>query len=287
MPAGRLKLPAKKMGLPLEGGNSNLRFSPNGKHLAYVRISRNGKTSLCVRDLEKGQDRPIPFDLQSLYPQWSLDGKEIFVKGQDWQNRRGIYKVSTQTWDVAPMSDQEVPRSNVVVSPDGRMLFIALWEGMSMNRILVRDLEKATDKELLSQGGTQPLSIALSPDGRWLAFVNREIERHLKIIPATGGEPRTLCTWSQRGHPSDPVWTKDGGNILFSKNVKKELWSISIDGGEPLKLGESNSSIDAPDIHPDGHQIAFSSMTRAGSSGVWVMENFLPKNDPVKKQREQ
>ena len=287
---GRLKLPAKKMGLPVEGGNSNPRFSPNGKHLAYMRVSQDGKTSLCLRDLEKGGERLIPSALRFLRPQWSSDGKEIFVKGQDWQGRLGIYRVSTQTLDVTPIveAERDELEGGVIISPDGKVLFLRRWESMSINRILVRDLEKTTDKELFRQGGTQPLDIALSPDGRWLAFADRENDRHLKIIPATGGEPRTLCTWSQTGgQSSDPVWTPDGRNILFLKNRNRELWSISIDGGEPQNLGESDSRIGAPDIHPGGHQIAFSSVSSGGSSGIWVMENFLPKGDPEKKQREQ
>jgi Tol biopolymer transport system component len=253
-----------------------------------MRISQDGKTSLCVRDLEKGQDRAIPFDLRFLYPQWSLDGKEIFVKGQDWQNRMRMYRVAFESLDVAPILELGGSDIDVIISPNGKELFLVRWEGMSVNRILARNLGNGSEKELLRQQGTQPLSLALSPDGRWLALVNRESDRHLEIIPAAGGEPRTLCTWSQSGgHPSDPFWTKDGRNILISRNMKRELWSISIDGGEPQKLGTSDSRIDEPDIHPGGHQIVFSSMTRGGSSGIWVMENFLPKNAPVKKQREQ
>ncbi|MCX6376441.1 MAG: hypothetical protein NTU88_10495, partial [Armatimonadetes bacterium] len=59
-------------------------------------------------------------------------------------------------------------------------------------------------------------------------------------------------------------------------SLKTELWSVSVQGGEPRKLDLTAENMRDLSVHPDGRQIAFT----AGQtkSEVWVMENFLPAN---------
>ena len=88
----------------------------------------------------------------------------------------------------------------------------------------------------------------------------------------SGGGPVFLC------------WTPDSQHILFvqekvAKNPEEAVCRIQVTGGDVEELGVL--SINAPEylnIHPNGHQIVFSS---TGSSinyaEYWVMENFLPE----------
>ncbi len=71
------------------------------------------------------------------------------------------------------------------------------------------------------------------------------------------------------------TWTPDGEYLLFSERVKEgaDLWRISPDGGEPEKLLHSDKRYSGLSIHPDGQQIAFSTIDH--NEEIWLMENFL------------
>jgi len=65
------------------------------------------------------------------------------------------------------------------------------------------------------------------------------------------------------------------------------LWRLPIDGGRPEVLGlVLRTTVASLSAHPDGQRIAFSHGPLGGAD-IWVMENFLPKNDVEKKQGEQ
>ena len=81
------------------------------------------------------------------------------------------------------------------------------------------------------------------------------------------------------GFPNEPVWTSDGEHILFVRNRSHELWSISAEGGEPQMLGRMDFQMEYMSIHPTGRTIVFGGMSWPDVSGIWVMENFLPKEN--------
>jgi tricorn protease len=81
---------------------------------------------------------------------------------------------------------------------------------------------------------------ALSPDGRWVAFVGKEEgDTEVYVMPADGGEVRRL-TYLGAG-ATVQGWTPDG-HIVFSTYARqpflslRHLWTISPEGGEPQPL---------------------------------------------------
>jgi hypothetical protein len=66
-------------------------------------------------------------------------------------------------------------------------------------------------------------------------------------------------------------------------SFRRSLWRISIEGGEPQKMGLAMARFWDISAHPDGQQLAFSSYgPTQPMPELWVMENFLPKNDSMK-----
>jgi Tol biopolymer transport system component len=143
-----------------------------------------------------------------------------------------------------------------------------------------RDIESGTEKELYRGSGF--LSLSRSPDGKWLAIMNREKVGFLRIMPAAGGEPRDLYRFKEEDILLGIRWAPDGKYILFEQkqaNEKKySWWRIPMEGGEPQKLGLEWDSVFYTSFHPDGRHIVFSSPASISeNSGTWVMENFLPE----------
>ena len=145
------------------------------------------------------------------------------------------------------------------------------------------DLDTKETKELYQKEAPPDIgNLGVSPDGNSLMFVTGEPDWPLivKIIPLPNGTPRDLIkskTWAAGTY----AWAKDGGRIIFLKDVSKgkkqksELWSIPAEGGELQSLGLTiDARPHALSLHPDSRRMAFS--VRQPSAEVWVMENFLP-----------
>ncbi len=143
----------------------------------------------------------------------------------------------------------------------------------------------------LYPGGSPGSFLAVSPDGRQLAF--RDNDR-IGVIPTEGGEPRTLLNKKdlnlrEIGFFGAPfAWTPDGRYVLFIIGIDEQPGDIGtvqlrrVSAGEgipqkPLKEREMLRTLDIfpLGLHPDGRRIAFQK-GKNGQVDLWVMENPLP-----------
>lgn len=267
-------------------------YSRDGKYLAYA-CSRgpilgwNGRSILRIRSLETGKDRELSTEFSSIFsPRWLPDGRFLLISGHN-DLGQGIYKVDTQTWEMKLLF-RDTPEGEP--SADGKGFFYAKREKeKNLCRILFRDFETGEEKELYRGSVAESFNVSLSPDGRWLAFLNRTNPRVLRVLPAEGGKPRELFRFELVGDANILMtWTTDGKYILFSKPLGPEgdkedwdLWRVPAAGGEAQRLGVGMNCED-PSAHPDGQQIAFSSRGRTALDEVWVMENFLPRTSAAR-----
>ena len=74
---------------------------------------------------------------------------------------------------------------------------------------------------------------AISPDGKTLAF---SYKGDIFTVPTAGGKARQIT--SNRAYESDPLWTADGKQIVFTswREGSKDLYINSIEGGVPTRL---------------------------------------------------
>jgi Tol biopolymer transport system component len=142
------------------------------------------------------------------------------------------------------------------------------------------DVESGQKKEIY-RSSQQIIRMDISPDGKWLAFLE-PADASLKVMPPEGGQPRVLYKFElEKGVWSTSVaWSPDGKYIYFTrgsngKTGRQELWRIPSAGGEPVRFDLAADGMANLDIHPDGRRITFNS-GRVGED-VWVMENFLPQ----------
>ena len=100
---------------------------------------------------------------------------------------------------------------------------------------------------LLAERGLRP---RYAPDGQWVAFFTRPqrgsyIVQQLHVVPSGGGPSRQLASDFERA--SYPVWSPDGGHILFlglrefsqsqSASVSVDWWLVPLEGGVPEATG--------------------------------------------------
>ncbi|MDH4198128.1 MAG: LpqB family beta-propeller domain-containing protein, partial [Candidatus Aminicenantes bacterium] len=170
-----------------------------------------------------------------------------------------------------------------VWSPDGKSIFYSLGNPV---KILRRDLESGQDVELGTMKGPVGLPrLALSPDGKWLAFTSMDTvsePRKLMLVPAAGGPAREIYRTKEGEYVQWISWSVDGGSIWLKIYTPPsddkgrpviEFRSVSPDGQNVRKLEMSILSAMDLRLHPDGRQVAF--WTGQSKLELWALENFL------------
>ena len=139
-----------------------------------------------------------------------------------------------------------------------------------------------------------PSSLALSPDGRLLAYVLGlrslednsntsqihvlDLETHTEIaFPGAGG-----------GHEGAPAWSPDGAQLAFTsdKSGTGQLWVAPLKtGGKARPVTDLATGAGAPRWLPDGKGLVFTSRVYAdceGDAGCNARRLQAEKDDPVK-----
>ena len=155
---------------------------------------------------------------------------------------------------------------------DGK--FVAYRSAIPRPSNFIRDLN--TGKEIDIGVAGSGFGPALSPDGSWLAF---EDDGGVKIVPARGGTPRTLCQGCQIGD-----WSADSAAMVVVKrenNAGRLTW-ITVSNGESRDLIVSaDQTVNRPFPGPDGRLLAF---RVSGSSGDAIMVAPLTTEQPVSRE---
>ncbi len=229
--------------------------SPDGKSLAFVRRVRHVST-LFVMDLASGRARavyaPLERDHQEtwavhgVYPAlaWTPDGKSLVFWAQGKIRRvdaatgqaaevpfrvRGTRSLANAVRfpvDVAPARFEARMIRDASVSPQGDRvvfqalgrLYLAAFDGRTVGepRLLTRATDEFEHFPSWSRDGKQVTYVAWND--RRLASV--------RVVAAGGGESRTVT--SEPGHYLDPVFSPDGGTIVYVRTgggyLTSPLW---------------------------------------------------------------
>jgi Tol biopolymer transport system component len=281
--------PPKKMAQRFEGSNCDPVWSSDGKSLAYLsRRERQGleSSAICIMNMDSGEEIELLPKLRNLGGlRWLPDGKSFIVLGTDENDQTGLFRLEARTGEIDLVVTGDSGYHAMRCSPDGKKVFYEadLWKE-KIFRIIRYDID-TQQKKVVYKSDWQIFRMDLSPDGKQLVFYEGKDDA-LKIISVDGGQPRVLLKLEDGGINS-VAWSADGKDIFFSKTIegskvgKCELWRIPSEGGEPVKFDFAEDGLIDLNIHPGGSLIAFT-LWQADEE-VWVMENFLPKGESLKK----
>lgn len=104
-----------------------------------------------------------------------------------------------------------------------------------------------------------------SPDGQQIAFltvrpdfVHDRYDAALRVIPTTGGEPRTLV--EDMRDLDMPRWSPDGRTLAFIAKVghrEAQIYTVPAAGGTPTELSDAPNGVEQYSWSPDGSAIAY------------------------------
>ncbi|HUQ92469.1 MAG TPA: protein kinase [Bryobacteraceae bacterium] len=194
------------------------RFSPDGKRLAFTRASTVGY-DLWVKDLDRDTPSRLSFlDGTNDWPVWSPDGNNIVFKSTS-SSGPGLYWIRSDGAGAPQrLSDGKLDETPYSISPDGKRLAFSR-RGNGSSDLFTVPIEgdsrqpKLGKPELFLGTPFAEAHPAFSPDGRWLAYMSLESatpEIYVRPFPGPGGR------WQiSTGGGSYPVWSRDGGQLLF------------------------------------------------------------------------
>ncbi len=151
---------------------------------------------------------------------------------------------------------------------------------------LIYTLDLKTKQEKVLLGSPEnAVDIDISPDGKWLVVLNREVKRTISLIQTAGGVSKELYSFDVMDKDViTPAWSADGKYIYFSsKSISSgrewDMWRLSLEDRRAKKIDLNTVSFRHPSIHPDGRHFIFSTEYDATlDSEVWMIENILPQS---------
>jgi len=184
-----------------------------------------------------------------------------------WTVRRPAQEPALITFELNSPDGEFYGGGFPVISPNGRMVAGAVFDGVGQRRLAVRRLDSPAWQKLPgTEGGS---GTAWSHDNRYLAFI---AGTRVKKIDVTGGPPQSIADVPGGWIPY-MAWGPDGV-ILFSR--RDGLWKVPASGGNAVQVTALDPALQedlngAPQFLPDGHHFLFLGRTvQAGKGALYV-----------------
>jgi len=272
-----------------EVNDGNPVWSPDGKEIAFI-STRDKKSGLYIMPAEGGAERKV-YEADGAFSdlKWMPDGKSLvfifryndshYIKDEKRKKEAPLYRHITRLW----------------YRLDGGGF-------MPEDRFHIWRLDIDTGKaRQLTKGDYDDLFPAVSPDGKWIAFVsnrNREPERvslkdDLYLIPSVGGRMKKIET--PAGPVFSPSFSPDGKKIAYLGHTNPDdawgvtsfhLWTVGVGGKPKAKdlipgfdrhtydqtIGDMGEGfgVSAPVWTPDGKKLFFSASDTGNTHVFYV-----------------
>jgi serine/threonine-protein kinase len=191
-------------------------ISPDGKRVAVARRMNGLKTEVWIKQLDRGRSIKLTSEARaSFYPTWTPDGRSVTFSSDDAEGTNLLTKRADGSGRVVLEVHEKRGASAPRWSPDRKWL------------VYETDPEKPGSGDILGiRPGidTIPLPLvatkftefspALSPDGRWLAYISNETgqyEIYVVPFPNTGA-----AKWPVSTHGgTEPLWSHSGKELFY------------------------------------------------------------------------
>ncbi|MGH3373189.1 MAG: protein kinase domain-containing protein, partial [Actinoallomurus sp.] len=258
-----------------QGNISSLALAPDGKSLA-VTVARGAASDIWVKQLPSGPFSRITFgDTVHFRPSWTADGKSL-IYVNDLGAGAGQPSMSRADGTGAPrqLLHSALQFAQAFETLDGRwMVMRRSFSEPGVGDIYAVRTGDSTLVPLLTTAARE-MSPAVSPDGRWLAYVSDESGRpevYVRPFPAVA-----TARWQVSASGGTlPVWAHSGKE-LFYLNGRQEMTSIPLTPGASFAVGQPRvlfpaaqyvleTNAGAYDVSPDDKRFV---LVRAATGGT-------------------
>jgi len=241
---------------PSRGRDTEPRFSPSGRQLAYVSRPGGPYGELSVVNLESGKIRLLTHDAAlALSPAWSPDGEYIYFASSRG-GTMNIWKIAAGGGTPEQITAGQGDDAQLDVSRDGkRIVFSTFRENIHIVQLdlSAKPGEQQSERSLTGDPARNQLQPAYSPDGKRVAyFSNRKGAEKEGIWVANIDGSGTIQLARDDRLNLSPRWTSDGEHLIYSTQTSPEypfglqFRRVSVSGGAAQIVLS-----DAPDANVD------------------------------------
>jgi Tol biopolymer transport system component len=212
--------------------------------------SRNGlPPQIWIADVARGGMQPYTFDGGNFTPVFSPDGAQVMFTREDGGRNQDLWTLRAD----APGSQRLIVRmplrfnTTLGLSPDGSGVLLRTQGTHTRQDLIYVNLRDTTRIEtVLGTRFNEPTG-AISPDGRWLAYVSDEsgrFECRVRAFPSGTGQVTVVSRGASGADPTAasriglPVWRRDGRELLFVGADGRTLVTVAVTPGDPPAFGE-------------------------------------------------
>ena len=215
------------------GDFRSIALSPDGRRVA-ISIRRDPvprgqirTQDLWVKDLSDGSLKKLTSGgPQNNRPFWTPDGKSISFRS-DRARQGDLFTVALQGVPSAETQfDAPIEISGGVWTPDGQALVAQLNRSPTQSDIVMVPAGKTGTPVALLASDLDEHSPAISPDGRWMAYVSTESgkpEVYVRPFPNVD-QGKWLVS---AGGGAEPTWARSGREIFY-RNGANEIVAVAV-----------------------------------------------------------
>jgi serine/threonine-protein kinase len=243
--------------------HANLQYpalSPDGRQLA-VSLGTPGRSDIWVKQLDAGPLTRLTFDGTLNYrAAWLPDGRSLSFSS----DRDGLTHVFTVRADGSSKPERVMPQDTTQIdeslwSADGRWLVYRSGVVDATRDLYARATSGGdTARHTIAAGAYDEYAPALSPDGRWLAYVSVESGREQVFVRPFPDAGRARWPVSNAGGFS-PVWSHSG-HELFYISAADSMMAVQIPetSASEFVAGPAHALFSASSLQVDPYHQGFS-----------------------------
>jgi Tol biopolymer transport system component/DNA-binding winged helix-turn-helix (wHTH) protein len=223
---------------------ASVSFSPDSKLLAFAELDlSNNEAGIYTINLETGEKIKLTTPENPAVdhtPRFSPDGKSLAFIRYFNSFRREIFVVPAMGGEPRQITSDNVRIYGLTWNADNRSLFFTSFRGNDQLNLWLVSTDGG-ESQLIPTGSKNLQELAISPDGKTIAFVEETSDENIWEI-APGQPVRPLVRSTRADHSQQ--FSPDGAKIVFAsdRTGNYEIWISDADGNNQRQLTNTKES---------------------------------------------
>ncbi len=229
--------------------------SPDGKRIALT--LQSSTFDVWVYDLERDALTKVSFGGDDYSPKWSPDGKMLAYASSKSGHLQVYVKRGILQGDETVVTDGPERKILFGWTPDGREVIFGRDDKDTGADLYAAAIDGDHKLRPLVVAPFDQTEAAISPNGKWLAYVSNESGQQEVFVQAVN-DPTTRAQISSEGG-QEPRWTRSSNELIFL--TKSKVMSVkfapgpALNPGKPVLLFEDKAPWAGYDLFPDGRLV--------------------------------